>query len=240
MPARLKNNFLERMGLGIVEWNIAPLKLTACGHSNPEIGQRCGHEDIFLSSIFLSAVASDMKMGDRKISSLGLLFSSAAFRRQPLYDIAILVQDFELWRALGVDYQLQARTPLRIRERQGGSLLPGLAHENALRDARGRRVTEFLHGLRLLRSVGHLLNGLKFVYHLAKRGIGSVPHSQTGEILPVAFPILDANSLILPEPIESQQRARVRGAVFLIAIETQTAAFIALLIEEKHSWRPRP
>src|SRR5262249_59199282 len=92
----------------------------------------------------------------------------------------------------------------------------------------------------LLGSVGLLLNGLNFVYHLAKRDIGSVPHSQTGEILPVASPIRDANGLIWREPIESQQRARVRGAVFLIAIETQTAAFIALLIEEKHSWRPRP
>src|SRR5499426_4116690 len=181
-----------------------------------------------------------MKMGDRKMSSLGFLFSSAAFRRQPLYDIALLVQDFELWRALGVDYQLQARTPLRIRERQGGSLLPGLAHENALRDARGRRVTEFLHGLRLLRSVGHLLNGLKLVYQLSERRVGSVPHSQTGVILAVAFSILDADRLILPEPVESQQRARASLAVLLITAETQAAALIALFIEEKYSRRPRP
>src|SRR5262249_9022254 len=125
------------MELGLAEWNIAQPKLTACGHSNPEIGQLWDYEDIFLSSIFLSNAAADRKMEDRKIPSPGLLFSSAAFCCQPLYNTALLVQEFELGRALGVNHQLQARTPLRIGESQGGSLLPGPTHKHALRGARG-------------------------------------------------------------------------------------------------------
>src|SRR5262245_32596062 len=161
-------------------------------------------------------------------------------RRQPLYDIALLVQEFELGRALSVHHQLQTRPTLRIGERQRRGLLPGLAYKHALRAARGRRVTEFLHGLRLLRSVGHILNSLKLVYHFSERRIGSVPHSQTCVILAVAFSILDADRLILPEPVESQQRARAGFAVLLITAETQAAALIALFIEEKYSRRPRP
>src|SRR5207253_4174327 len=112
---------------------------------------------------------------------------------------------------------------------------------HALRGARAGGLTEFLRGLLLLRSGGHLLDGLKFVYHLAERGIGSVPHSQTGGILPVIFSILDSDGLILQEPVESQQRARVGLAIFLIAaVKAQASAFIALIIEEKHSRRPAP
>src|SRR5262249_39554457 len=161
-------------------------------------------------------------------------------RRQALYDIGLLVQQFELGRAFGVDHQLQTRPTLWIGECQRRGLLSGLAHKHALRAVRGRRVTEFLHGLRLLRPVGHILNGLKLVYHLSERRIGPVPHSQTGVILAVAFSILDADRLILPEPVESQQRARAGFAVFLITVETQAAALIALFIEEKYSRRPRP
>src|SRR5262245_65509069 len=128
-------------------------------------------------------------------------------RRQPLYDIALLVQEFELGRAFGVHHQLQTRPTLWIGERQRRGLLSGLAHKHALRAVRGRRVTEFLHGLRLLRSVRHILNGLKLVYHFSERRIGPVPHSQTGVILAVAFSILDADRLILPEPFESNQLA---------------------------------
>src|SRR5262245_60713509 len=161
-------------------------------------------------------------------------------RRQPLYDIALIVQEFEFGRALSVHHQLQTRPPLRVGERQRRGLLSGLAHKHALRAVRGRRVTEFLHGLRLLRSVRHFLNGLKLIYQISERRVGSVPHSQTGVVLAVAFSILDADRLILPEPVESQQRARASGAVFLIAAETQAAALIALFIEEKYSRRPRP
>src|SRR4030095_2476474 len=109
--------------------------------------------------------------------------------RQPLYDIALLVQEFEFGRALSLHHTLQTRSPLWIGERQRRCLLSGLAHKHALRAARGGRVTEFLHGLRLLRSVGHFLNGLKLVYQLSERRVGSVPHSQTGVVLAVTFSI---------------------------------------------------
>src|SRR5581483_4609254 len=76
--------------------------------------------------------------------------------------------------------------------------------------------------------------------HLTERRIGSVPHTQTGVVLPVALAILYADRLILPEPVEGQQRAGIGLAVFLIAIKTQAAAFIALLIEKEYAWRSSP
>jgi len=59
-------------------------------------------------------------------------------------------------------------------------------------------------------------------------------------ILSIAFAILYAHRLILPESIKSQQRTRVSLAVFLITIETQTTAFIAFFIKEEYSRRSLP
>ena len=57
-------------------------------------------------------------------------------------------QEFEFGRALGIHHQQQARASLRIGKRQGGSLLPGLAHKHALRDARANRRCSSRNGVR--------------------------------------------------------------------------------------------
>ena len=97
-----------------------PLILPAYGQSNPETGQRCVKEDIFLSPIFLSDATADRKMEDRKIPSLGLSLS-ATFRRKSLYDIALLVQGFDLGRALSVDKRRQDGSPQAFRKRSNSA-----------------------------------------------------------------------------------------------------------------------
>src|SRR6185503_1944759 len=161
-------------------------------------------------------------------------------RRNGLRNNTILIKELESCRALSIDDELRACSALGIRQCQRGSLLPGLANEHSLSHTCSGCFTEFLHGLGLLGSVSHFLNALKLVYYLAERRIGSVPDAQTGRIQPVTLSILDRDSLILEESVECQQRARVRLTIFLFAIKTQAAAFIALVVEEQHSGRPRP